>query len=128
MGTRVGFLFKKGAFALDSPSIAGKAAIIPDNAMAWDGDGPDRFGGADCVGNLGIAGGLAGGDLAERLPDALLEGGSANVEREVEPEGRGFDETYDLGDGLFELLVARRESGLWETVLQVAGKGVGVVT
>ena len=44
------------------------------------------FGAPMRCGDLGVARGLAGRDLAQRLPDALLEGGAAHVERQVEAD------------------------------------------
>ena len=86
------------AFALDAPAIAGEAAILADDAVAGDGDGDgvgadgggDGAGGggpAEFAGDLGVAAGFAAWDLLQRLPDALLEGGGADVEREGGGEG-----------------------------------------
>src|SRR5665213_1895261 len=79
--------------ALDSPAIAGEAAVLANDAVAGHSK-RDRIG-ADCGRNrahsgrpsylardLRVAARLAARDLAQRLPHALLEGGGAHVQRE----------------------------------------------
>ena len=46
-----------------------------------------------CVPRFPVARRRARRNLAQRLPDALLEGGAAHIERQVEPQPRRFDET-----------------------------------
>src|SRR4051794_7003007 len=88
-----GLAVEQRALALDAPAIAREIAVGADHAMARDRDG-ERVGGAglgdradgagraDLARDLGVARGLAGRDLAQRLPDSLLERGAADVERQ----------------------------------------------
>ena len=77
-----------------SPPISGQLTVAADHAMTRhrDGDwiGRARAGhGSYCSGiadracDLGIAASLAAGNLAKLLPHFLLEGGGADIEREV---------------------------------------------
>ena len=52
--------------------------------------GAHRLGRADPPGDFGIAHRLADRDFPERLPDALLEGRAAHVERQVEADPSGL--------------------------------------
>ena len=85
------------ALALDAAAIAGQRPIRPDHAVAGDrhgdwvrgagaGHGAHRFRRADRLGNLRIARGRADRDAAERVPHAMLKGGAADVEGQVETE------------------------------------------
>ncbi len=111
---------------------------MPHDAMAGDGDrdfiGATSLGdGADCArltdapGDLGIACGFAWRNLPQSLPDALLKGRAAHIERQIEANARRFDEADDAGDELLEFRVAADQIGLREAILQVAGEFVGVV-
>ena len=70
---------------------------------------------------------MPGRDLAQRLPDALLEGGAAHVERQVEAERRRLDEAHDLGDQLLEIGIAADQLRAREAVLEIAHKRVRIV-
>src|SRR3546814_14389990 len=74
----------------------------------------------DAAGNVGIADRGADGDLAEGPPHALLEGGAAQVERQIETEGRRLDEAADLRHPLLELGLAADQLCLGEAVLERA--------
>src|SRR5260221_14575094 len=90
--------FEQRPLALDAPAVARERAVVAHDAVAGNGDG-DRVGGAgvrhrahgfrraDALRDLRVARRRAGRDLAQRLPDALLKGGAAHVERQVEAEG-----------------------------------------
>src|SRR5262245_48749574 len=78
------FLLEQRLLALDAPPVAGKAPVAPHHAMAGDGDreavrraglrhGPRGLRRADPGSDLGVRGGLPCRDVAQRLPDALLE-------------------------------------------------------
>src|SRR3546814_7318745 len=54
------------------------------------------------------------------LPHALLEGGAAQVERQIETEGRRLDEADDLRHPLLELGLAADKLCLGEAVLERA--------
>ncbi len=91
---------------------------------AGGGDGAGGFGGAEGFGDLGVAGGFAGGDGAQSGPDALLEGGAANVQREIGFGGGAFDEGDDVAE---EGCVRRFDSGVGELAGEVGLEGGGVV-
>ncbi len=99
------------ALAVGAPAVAGEFAVRADDAVAGDydgeqvraasgADGANGFRGADGIGDLGVGAGLAAGDLEESLPDALLEGGGADVEGEGLRGGvfgeAGEDEAYSF--------------------------------
>ncbi len=60
------------------------------------GHGAHGLGPADRLGDLGVGRRCSRRDGAERLPDLLLEGGAANVERQVEALAWSLDEADDL--------------------------------
>src|SRR5438046_2512704 len=79
---------------LDPAAIAAERAVAADHAVAWDEhadvivavgrpDRTHRLGRSDGCGDVGIAAGLAGRNLAQLAPDRLLEGRSGDVDREV---------------------------------------------
>src|SRR5260370_12390395 len=95
------------ALAIGAPPIAGERSVVAHDPMARDGDGDGvrraclrhrarRISTADAFGDLRVAHGRADWDRPQRLPDALLEGGSVAVEREIESARRGLDEVDDL--------------------------------
>ena len=93
-----GFGGEELLFALEAPAVAGEAAVGADGAMAGDGDG-DGVGGAgggdgagggglaERAGEGGVAARLAARDLLQGAPDALLEGGGADVEGKAAASG-----------------------------------------
>jgi hypothetical protein len=81
----------------------------------------------DPLGDVRVARRRTRGDLPQRLPDALLEGGAAHVEGKVEAERRRFHEADDLGDQLLEPRVAADQPCVRKAVLEVAGKRIRVV-
>jgi len=91
------------------------------------GHGLDRLRRADAVGDIGIAHRLAGRNLPECLPDALLERGSSHIEWQVESQSRRLHEAHHLGHKLLELGVAANQIGSRETVLQIARQLIGIV-
>ena len=93
-------------------------------ATARVGGGPAKF-----AGEFGVAAGLAAGNLLQRLPDALLEGGGADVEREGGGEGMLGGLAGDEGDGVGEpagVAFGGDELGLVEALAQI-GDELGVV-
>lgn len=109
-------------FALDTPAVTGQGAIGTHHPMAGNGD-RQRVGGtglrhrprglwsADALGNLGVAGRGAWGNLPKRLPDALLEGRAAHIERQLKTQARCFRETDYLGHDLLEIGVTAVQRG-----------------
>ena len=101
---------RAAALALDAPAVAGQRAVgsarrggrgSPRPAGWRRTPGPPRARAvrrADARGDLGVARGRSGRNLAQRLPDALLERRAAHVERQVEAERRRLDEADHLGD------------------------------
>src|SRR5262249_53119920 len=101
--------------------------------MAGDGDrqgiGPASLGHGthglrlpDSLGDVGVARRRAGWYLTQRFPDALLEGGAADIEGEVEPDRWHLHESDHPGDELLEVDVAADELGSREEVLEIMGK------
>ena len=64
--------------------------------------GADGFGLTELPRDLRIACGRAGGDLAQRPPDALLERRPTHVQRKIEANTRRFDKAHDFGNPLLE--------------------------
>ncbi len=91
------------------------------------GDRADRFGRADLLSDLGVAGRAAGLDVAERGPDPLLEGRAPHVERQVEAGGGLLHQGHDPGHGRIELWITAHQLGAGEAVLQVADQHVWIV-
>ncbi len=94
---------------------------------AGTGDGAHGLRRADTFGELRVADSGASGDLAQGLPDALLEGGAADIKRESEAELGCFHEGDDLSDGLLKCLIAAEQLSLRELVLEVAEQLIGVI-
>jgi hypothetical protein len=61
------------------------------------------------------------------VPDPLLEGGAADVERQVEADAGRFDESHDPGHQLLEGGVSADQGGAGKPVLEVAHQGVRIV-
>ena len=108
------FEFQKLAFAVGTPAVAGEFAVGANDAVAGDddgeevgaaggADGADGLGRADGLGDLGVGAGFAAGDFEQGLPDALLEGGGADVEGEGLRSGvfgeTGEDKLDGFGEG-----------------------------
>ena len=70
---------------------------------------------------------LPGGNLAQRLPDALLERGAAHVQRQIQAEPRRLDQADHLRHELFEAAVAADQLGARESILQIARQRVRIV-
>ncbi len=81
----------------------------------------------DPLGDLAVACGRAGRDIADGGPYPLLERGAADVERQVEPLPRRLDEAHDLGHESLEPLVAADEARVRKAVLQTAHQCLGIV-
>ena len=106
--------------------------------MAWDGDrqrvggaspchGPHRARRADACGDIGVARGPARGNVAQRLPDPLLEGRAAHVQRQGQAQARCFDEAHHLRHQRLEGRIATDQLGLRKAVLQVVRQHFGVI-
>ena len=92
------------------------------------GDRPHRLRGADALGDLTVARGLAGRNGAQRFPDPLLERSAAHVERQVEAEHGRFDDTRHPCHHRFERRIPAHELRVREAVFEVVHQGVRVVT
>ena len=127
-------------FALEAPAVSGEAAVCAHGAMAGDGEG-DGVGGAgggdgagggglaQIAGKRGVAARLAAGDLLQRPPDTLLEGGGADVEREGSGQGMLGGLAEDEGECVGEpagVALGGDELGLVEALAQI-GEEFGVV-
>src|SRR5258708_37385683 len=82
---------------------------------------------ADKFCDIRVARCRAHGDFSQRLPNALLEDRSADIEGKIEAEGRRFDEPDHFGDELLKTGVTSDEIGLRELVLQLARERARVV-
>src|SRR5579875_3458874 len=110
------------AFLLDAPAIAAEPAVAAHDAVArhqhgkavggaGPGDGAHRPGRADRGGDLGIAGGAAGRDLAQCAPHPRLKRGAANVERQIKIGLRPRDELHDALGPLSQLRILGNQGG-----------------
>ncbi len=90
-------------------------------------DRADRARRTDPARDFRVAGGPAGRNRAQRLPDAVLERGSADVERKVEGLSWGFHQANDASDHALEFGIAADQFGAPETVLQIAREGVRII-
>ena len=72
---------------------------------------------ADELCNVCIACSRACGNFPQRLPDALLEGGSADIERKIEAECRRFDKSDDFRDEPLKTNVTADEIGFRKLIL-----------
>lgn len=70
---------------------------------------------------------VPGGDFAQSLPDAFLECRALDIQGQVEPDGRVFDEAHDLGHELLEPGVSADQTGVRELVLKIPYERVQVV-
>src|SRR3546814_4580184 len=93
-GSRVSLCFalEQRRLAFQPPAIAGQRLMTADHAMAGhqQADGVAGAGAGDRTGvaaegcrQLTVATRLAGGNLLQRLPDALLKGRAAQIERQL---------------------------------------------
>src|SRR5207245_5327117 len=82
---------------------------------------------ADARGDLRIRRRGAGGDLAQRLPHALLERGAAHVQRQVEAERGRLDEADHLRDQPLEVAVTADQPRLGKSVLELTRQRVRIV-
>ena len=61
------------------------------------------------------------------MPDPLLKRRTANIQRQVQADGRGFDKTDDLGNQLLELVIGTDQVGPPKLVLQVTDQLVRII-
>ena len=95
---------------------------------AGTGDRAYRLRGADTPRDLGIGNGLADGNLLQRPPHPLLEGGAADVERKVQADTGRLDEADDPRDQSLIVAIGANEAGVRETILKIADELVGIVS
>src|SRR6202158_5364789 len=132
------FSSEQGALALDTPSITRERTVAADHAVTRDSNS-ERIGGAalrygagrlrrtDAAGGVAVARGLACGDGPQCLPDASLEGGAPDIQREIQPQFWRFHESDHPSDPLFEFGIATHKVRLWKPVLQITHKGLRVI-
>jgi 4-hydroxy-tetrahydrodipicolinate reductase len=108
------------------------------DAMAWNGNrdrvrcagvryGAHRFRRTDAPGDLRIARRRAGRNLAQRLPDTLLEDSAAHVEGEIETDPGRLNDTDNACDQSLIVAIAANETRLREAILKIADELVWVV-
>src|SRR3954470_22432958 len=106
--------------------------------MAWNGDrdgvcgnsagdSAHRFWLTDTGGDFGVSGGRARWNVAERLPNTLLEGGAANIEGKITGLARLFYETDHPRDQTLEIPIAADQIRLAETALEVLHEFIRIV-
>ena len=79
------------------------------------------------AGDLRIGRRLARRNLPQRLPDALLERGAADVEGQVEAEARRLHEADDPRDQVLVVPSPPIRRALGKAILKIAHERVGVV-
>ena len=90
-------------------------------------DGTNCVRRSDTIRDLQITDRLAYRNFAQGLPYALLECSASNVEWQIKPQCRGFDESHDLGDKLLEVGITSDQVRTRESILQVARKRIRIV-
>ena len=134
-----GFPVEQKAPALDAPRISRERTVIADHAMAGNGDGEivrraragdraHRLRRPDAPRDFGVGHGLADGNLLQRLPHPLLEGGAADVERKIQADPRRLDEADDPRDQSLIVAVGANETRLREAILEIADELLGIVS
>ena len=132
------FRGEQSLLAFEAPTIAAEAAVFADDAVAGNNDG-DGIGGAgashgadgpgiaDAASNFGIGARLAAGNAPELFPNAALEGGAANVERDFAALGAGAEaRDHSAGPGA-DAAGIFAEIGVREIVSQLAEEqGIGL--
>ena len=120
------FSCQKGSFAIHAPTISGDVSVVTNHSVARNGDrkcvraaslrnSTRRIGGTYPVRHFGIADGLPGRNTLKLFPDTLLEGGAANIQRQVQSDSRSLDEANYLCDELLIPIIPTDEIGLLET-------------
>lgn len=110
---RTTFVVQEFFFDIEPAAEAAEGAVLGDDAVTGDDDG-DAVGavgaphgardGVDTFGECVVADGLAEGDVLEFIPDALLEFGTREEEREVELVTVSREVGSELGLGFVEQL------------------------
>src|SRR5258708_18253902 len=132
------FTVEQGALALDAPAVSRQRTVVAHDPVAGNGDrdrvrraslrdGAHGFRQADALRDWRVGHRRAGRNLAQRLPDALLKGGAAYIERQIEPERWRFDEADHFSHPLLEALVAADQRRLGKAVLELAHQRLGFV-
>ena len=66
-------------------------------------------------------------NVAQRLPDPLLEGCTPHIERQIEAERRRLDKADHPGHYVLKVMITTEQLGPGEAVLEIAHQGIGVV-
>src|SRR6187397_799716 len=91
-------------------------------------DSAHRLRHPDAACDFGVGHGLADRNLLQRLPDALLESGAANVEREIQTDPRRLDETHNACNEALVVAVGADETRPRKTILEIANEPLGIVS
>ena len=91
-------------------------------------DGAHRLRRSDAPGELGVGNRLAGRDLLERLPYALLEGCAADVDGKIEAPSRRFNQADNLRDQGLIIAIRANEMRFRKAVLKIADQLVRIVS
>src|SRR5207302_3377652 len=108
-GGRAALQSEEALLALDPPTIPAQAAVFPDGAVARDhqrdrvrrarpADRPRRAGLAEPPGDVAVGARRAVRDRPQLLPDAPLEGGGLNVQRQIQAGVMALQVPHDRAD------------------------------
>src|SRR5690606_12317959 len=133
------FTAQQFALAFHAPAVAGELAVAAHDAMAGNhhrqavgragaGHGAYRPGLLQPIGQLGVAEGGAGRNVPQGLPDAGLEGGAANVQRQVQAAPRVLDHCDHLVHHGGEVVVRGPQLRPWKAPAQLAQQLFRLVT
>ena len=92
------------------------------------GDGAHRLRRSDAPRDLGVGDRLADRNLLQRLPDTLLEGGAADVERKIQADPRRLNEADDPRDESLIVAIGANETRFRKAILKIADELVGIVS
>src|SRR6266851_7611294 len=91
------------------------------------GDGAHRLRRSNAPSDFGVGNRLADGNLLERLPYTLLEGGAADVERKIQADHRRLNEADNPRDEGLIVAIGANETRLRKAVLGIADELVRIV-
>src|SRR2546430_1243615 len=116
-GGRAALQCEEALLALDPPAVAARAAVFPDGAVARDhqrdrvrrarpADRPRCAGLAETPGDVAVGARRAVRDRPQLFPDAPLEGGGLNVQRQIQAGLMAFQVPHDRADPAIGVAVA----------------------
>jgi hypothetical protein len=91
------------------------------------GDGARRFRRSDAPGDFGVGDSVAGRNVLERLPHALLEGCAADVEREMQSDARHLNKADNLCNQGLVIAIGADETCFRKAILDITNEFFGIV-